>query len=262
MAPQLETRRLAKSFPGSVGSGSLEVLAGIDLCLDRGEFVSVLGPSGCGKTTLLSLIAGLEQPTSGEILLDGSPDARLLGEVGLMPQADLLMPWRSVLDNVALPLELAGLRRRDSRRQAESELDRFGLEGFGDAWPHQLSGGMRQRAALLRTFLSGHRLLLLDEPLGALDAMTRQAMQRWLADVCRESAKTVVFVTHDVEEALMLSDRVYLLSPRPATVELVVEVDLPRPRIYRETSTDPRFVALKAELLQTLSPATAGTDLG
>ena len=222
----------------------------------------MLGPSGCGKTTLLNLVAGLEQPTSGEILMDGSPEARLLGDAGLMPQSDLLMPWRTVLDNVALPLELAGLGRREARRQAEGDLGRFGLEGFGDAWPHQLSGGMRQRAALLRTFLSGHRLLLLDEPLGALDAMTRQAMQRWLGEVCRESSRTVLFVTHDVEEALILSDRIYLLSPRPASVELMLEVDLPRPRSYRETSTDPRFVALKAELLEALTPPTIGTDLG
>jgi ABC-type nitrate/sulfonate/bicarbonate transport system ATPase subunit len=223
-------------------------LAGADLKVGSGEFVSIVGPSGCGKSTLFNILAGLLRPSSGRVLLDGSEPASLLGLVGYMPQKDLLMPWRSVLDNVTLGLELAGLSRARAREQARTELGRFGLAGFEKRWPASLSGGMRQRAALLRTFLAGREVMLLDEPFGALDALTRQAMQVWLLEIWQADRKTILFVTHDVREAIYLSDRVYVMSGRPGRMMLCVDVALPRPRPL-ESVLDPRFLELEQRLL-------------
>lgn len=237
------------------GEGAeVEALREVDLAVGAGELVSLLGPSGCGKSTALDILAGLTRPTAGRVLLDGRPAERLLGEVGYMPQRDLLMPWRTVLDNACLGLELNGLGRREARERARAELPRFGLAGFERHWPAGISGGMRQRAALLRTFLAGREAMLLDEPFGALDALTRQQMQAWLLDVWQGEAKTIVFVTHDVEEAIFLSDRVYVMSGRPGRVVLCLDIDLPRPR-RREITMSEGFLALKRRLTEPLEEA-------
>jgi ABC-type nitrate/sulfonate/bicarbonate transport system ATPase subunit len=244
---RLRTEGLTKAFPARSGTDDrVSALEGVEMTIDPGEFVSIVGPSGCGKSTLFNLLAGLDRPSGGRILLDGRPAGNLLGEIGYMPQADLLMPWRTVLDNTALGLQLNGVK---------------GLAGFEDVWPSQISGGMRQRAALLRTFLAGREVMLLDEPFGALDALTRQEMQQWLLRIWQDDRKTILFVTHDVEEALFLSDRVYVMSGRPGRVELCVDVELDRPRELERTTTHPEFAELKLKLIEPLrrgSAATAG----
>jgi len=243
---------LARTFPGR--DGAIVALDGVDLEVGDGEFVSIVGPSGCGKSTLFNILAGLLPPSGGRIRIDGEPTVDLLGRIGYMPQKDLLMPWRTVLDNVTLGLEMNGMRRREARARAGAQLARFGLSGFERRWPASLSGGMRQRAALLRTFLAGRELMLLDEPFGALDALTRQAMREWLLELWQSDRKTIVFVTHDVEEALYLSDRVYAMSARPGRIELCLQVGLERPRRPEIVST-PEFVALKERLLVPLREA-------
>ncbi len=222
----------------------LQVLAGLDLEVREGEFVSLLGPSGCGKTTLLNIIAGLIRPDSGRIFLDGREVSSCLGHVAYMQQDDLLLPWRTALENALLGPELKGADRRRARHEAEGLFHRFGLEGFEDHYPAELSGGMRQRVALIRTLLTGKELFLLDEPFGSLDALTRGVLHRYLLGVWEEFEKTSLFVTHDLEEALLLSDRVYLLTARPARVKAVLEVPFPRPR----ERADPGFIRLEREL--------------
>ena len=228
--------------------GALSVLDGLDLSVDEGAFVSVVGPSGCGKSTLLRLLAGLETPVAGR--------AALLGRSAYMPQRDALLPWRRVLGNAVLGAEVRGVPVADARREAEALVERFGLAGFERAWPSQLSGGMRQRLALLRTFLTPAEALLLDEPFGALDAITRRQFQQWLEQVWTEDGRTVLFVTHDVEEALVLSDRVVVLSPRPGRVVTTVDCPWPRPR-PADLVTQTEVVARKAELLRALDQAPA-----
>jgi len=249
---KLQTESISKVFRGSgTGSGDVRALEAIDIEASEGEFVSIVGPSGCGKSTLFNILAGLVEPTSGRVLLDGEPADRLLGVFGYMPQRDHLMPWRSVLDNTTLGLEIAGMSRREARKRALEDFPRFGLMGFERRWPTSLSGGMRQRAALLRTFLAGREVMLLDEPFGALDALTRQEMQAWLLEIWQADRKTIVFVTHDVEEAVYLSDRVYVLSGRPGRVVLQVDVELSRPRPLSVIAT-PRLMELKQRLLEPL----------
>jgi NitT/TauT family transport system ATP-binding protein len=228
-------------------------LDGVDLRVEPGEVVAVVGPSGSGKSTLLELVAGLAEPSAGWVGVGGQtePSARL-ARCAHMPQRDLLLPWRSALDNAALALECRGLRRRAARRRARPLFARFGLEGFAAARPHELSGGMRQRVAFLRTLLAERPVLALDEPFGALDALTRASMQQWLAGALAAASRTALLVTHDVEEGLFLADRVAVLSPRPGRVATEIEVDLPRPRPRRETVTDPAFAALKERALEAL----------
>jgi ABC-type nitrate/sulfonate/bicarbonate transport system ATPase subunit len=244
---KLAAEGLAKRFAGGV-----QALADISIELAEGEFVSIVGPSGCGKSTLLAMLAGLLEPSAGRILLDGvAAPERLLGQIGYMPQRDLLMEWRSTLRNATLGLELAGVSRASARERALAEVGRFGLLGFEDRRPSALSGGMRQRAALLRTFLAGRDVLLLDEPFGALDALTREAMREWLLGVWESDRKTILLVTHDVEEAVFLSDRVYVMSGRPGRIRSEVEVSLARPRTLELTAT-PAFAELKARLVTPL----------
>jgi NitT/TauT family transport system ATP-binding protein len=214
-------------------------LEGVSLSVGAGEAVAVVGPSGCGKSTLLELVARLQQPDEGTV---SAPEA------SYMPQKDLLLPWRDALANAALALECEGVPRADARRRAEPLFERFGLAEFEEASPRELSGGMRQRVAFLRTLLPGRPVLLLDEPFGALDAITRATMQRWLADALAQEPRTVLLVTHDVEEAIFLADRVVVLSPRPGRVVAELPVVLPRPRDV----TSPEFGLLKRRALEAL----------
>ncbi len=224
----------------------------INLSVEAGQFVAVIGPSGCGKSTLFKMIVGLLEPDTGQISLNGQVLSRRTGVFGYMPQRDLLLPWRTILDNVILGPELLGQNIKSAYEEARTLLPLFGLDGFENAYPATLSGGMRQRAALLRTFLCEHDVMLFDEPFGALDALTRRDLQSWLLDIWRRFNKTILFITHDVEEALYLSDRVIVLSPRPAHITLDLIVDLPRPRTS-ELLITPRFIELKAQLMATLS---------
>ncbi|MCD0449476.1 ABC transporter ATP-binding protein [Actinocorallia sp. API 0066] len=242
---KLEIRNLNRSFDG------VPVLKDLTLDVAEGEFVSILGPSGSGKSTTFSVLTGALPPTSGEVRVDGVPLAERPGRFAYMPQKDALLPWRRVLDNLTLGLEVAGVRRKEARRKVEPLLDVFGLTGYERSYPAQLSGGMRQRAALLRTVVQDREVLLLDEPFGALDALTRARMQQWIERVWEEYRWTVLLITHDVREAVFLSDRVYVFSPRPATVVKCVEVGLPRPRTLA-SYTDPAFTRIEAELLETL----------
>jgi NitT/TauT family transport system ATP-binding protein len=219
--------------------GAVEALAGMSLRAREHEVVAVVGPSGCGKTTLLELICGLQQPDAGSV--SSAPAA-------LMPQRDLLLPWLGALDNACLALRARGTPRDEARSQAAPWLERFGLGGFERARPAQLSGGMRQRVSFLRTLLAGKPVLALDEPFAGLDAITRQEMQGWLGHVLELAPRTVVLVTHDVEEAVVLADRVVVMSPRPGRAVAELEVGLLRPR----RPTDPQVVELRERALQAL----------
>jgi NitT/TauT family transport system ATP-binding protein len=222
--------------------GDVVALDGVDLKLAAGEVVAVVGPSGCGKSTLLSLVCGLEAPDAGAVT---APEA------ALMPQRDGLLPWLSALDNAALALRVAGVSKQAARAEAHAHFVRFGLEGFEKTRPAALSGGMRQRVAFLRTLLAGRELLCLDEPFGALDALTRTQAQGWLAEALAQEPRTVLLVTHDVEEAVLLADRIVLLSPRPGRVVSELAVPLARPR----ARTDLAVVELRERALAALGVA-------
>jgi ABC-type nitrate/sulfonate/bicarbonate transport system ATPase subunit len=251
----LTVEGVSKAFPGY--PEPLEALRDVTFSVADGEFFSVVGPSGCGKSTLLNVIAGLDEPDRGVVHLDRLAPAERLGRTAYMPQKDLLLPWRTVLDNAALGLELTGVHRKTARARAREYLDRFGLSGFADSYPATLSGGMRQRAAFLRTILTGNSILLLDEPFGALDALTRRSMQKWLLDIWFELRQTVILITHDVEEAIFLSDRVAVMSPRPGTILLERRIDLPRPR-EAEIVITPEFVEIKRDVLAALRSGMEG----
>ena len=242
------------------GGTCIRALSGVSIEAGDGEFIAVVGPSGCGKSTLLEILVGLQAPTSGTVRIAGADTTGHVGDVGYMPQKDLLLPWRSVLDNTIVGLEISGRSRREAREEAIRWFPRFGLEGFADHYPATLSGGMRQRASLLRTFLSGRDILVLDEPFGALDALTRAELQEWLIGIQVEFSKTIVLVTHDPDEALYLSDRVYVMTHRPGTVCRVLDVPLPRPRAYASLVTSSPFMDLKRALLDALSQARNGAE--
>ncbi len=226
--------------------GFLSVLDRLSLVVETGEWVSVVGPSGCGKTTLLRVSAGLLRPQSGIVLVFGKAPR---GQVAYMPQGDSLLPWRSVLGNILAAREADGRLDIQAKREALELLADFDLADFARSFPHELSGGMRQRVALLRTFFAERDLLLLDEPLGALDALTRAELQDWLFEVWQRLKKTVVLVTHDVEEAVILSDRVVVLTPRPARISAVFSLDMARPRERSSSYVQ----AARASILSALS---------
>jgi NitT/TauT family transport system ATP-binding protein len=219
--------------------GAVKALDGMSLRAGPHEVVAVVGPSGCGKSTLLELICGLQRPDAGAV--EAEPAV-------LMPQRDLLLPWRSALDNAALAPRLAGLSREEARERARPLFARFGLEGFERARPGELSGGMRQRVAFLRTLLAGKPVLCLDEPFASLDALTRQEMQAWLAGALAAEPRTVVLVTHDVEEAVVLADRVVVMSPRPGRAVAELAIRSPRPR----KRTDPDLLAVRERAMEAL----------
>lgn len=229
------------------GRQTLDALAAIDLFVNAGEFVTVIGPSGCGKSTLFNIVAGVDQPTSGIVAIDGDAQGERAGKAGYMPQQPLLLPWRTVEENIMLGLDVRRLPRKKAEREAFELLKRFGLADFAHHYPATLSGGMRQRVALLRTVLFNSSFLLLDEPFGALDALTRLSLQMWVLDLWQTFHSSVLFITHDVREAILLSDRIYVLSARPARVLRVVEVDLPRPRRSEQLAME-QAVRLEQEL--------------
>jgi NitT/TauT family transport system ATP-binding protein len=233
----VRVERVSRTFTSR--KGDVRALDGVSLRAVPGEIVTVVGPSGCGKTTLLELICGLQAPDEGTVA--SAPAA-------LMPQRDLLLPWLSAIDNAGLALRARGMGRDQARAEAAPWLERFGLAGFEQARPAQLSGGMRQRISFLRSLLAGKPVLALDEPFASLDAITRAEMQGWLAQVLASEPRTVVLVTHDVEEAVVLGDRVLVMSPRPGRVVSEVAVSLTRPR--RRTDAD--VVALRERVLEAL----------
>jgi ABC-type nitrate/sulfonate/bicarbonate transport system ATPase subunit len=260
-APRLEERPgdpaiavtvVTKTF--ETRRGELTALRELTLEADHGEVLGVVGPSGCGKSTLLELVCGLQDPSAGSVAVEGAPDpAERLRRCALMPQRDLLLPWRTALDNAALALELRGLGRREARARTHPLFERFGLGEFATAKPDELSGGMRQRVSFARTLLAEKPVLLLDEPFGSLDSITRAELQEWLAAALAEEPRTALLVTHDVEEALFLCDRVLILSPRPGTVRAEIRVELGRARPRREQVTSPEFAALKERALEALA---------
>jgi ABC-type nitrate/sulfonate/bicarbonate transport system ATPase subunit len=250
---KLELRNVGKTFSGE--DVIVHALEDISLQVKEGEFVTIIGPSGSGKSTLFNLIVGLLEPDSGEICINGEVCTNRTGMVGYMPQKDLLLPWRSVIDNVILAQEIKGTPKDHARTRARELLPLFGLREFETLYPYSLSGGLRQRAALLRTFLTDRNLILLDEPFGALDALTRRELQDWLLSVWKQFGQTILFITHDVEEALYLGDRVVILSSRPGTVRDVIKVSLPRPR-RQGMVTQPDFGQQVARLLEALGVQT------
>ena len=235
--------------------GSLAVLQNIDFYAEEGEIVSILGPSGCGKSTFLNMLSGLYDPNEGTILVDEvvTEAKDRIGRIGYMQQKDMLLPWRTVLDNVVIGLEIKGVSRNSARNMAISRLDEFGLAGFENQYPFVLSGGMRQRAAFLRTMLMDSSVVLLDEPFSSLDSINRMHLQSWLLELLNRysfsgrNSKTVILVTHDVEEALFLSDRIYVMSSRPGQITLVESVDFGR-KIITEMVNDTSFVQMKSRL--------------
>jgi ABC-type nitrate/sulfonate/bicarbonate transport system ATPase subunit len=231
--------------------GETQALAETSLEVKNGEFITLVGPSGCGKTTLMNVIAGLQQPTSGRVVMDGANIAGRPGHVGYMFQKDLLIPWRTVTGNIVLGAALTGRATKADRADARELAARYGLGDFVDHYPHALSGGMRQRVALMRTLAFHKDVLLLDEPFGALDAQTRLEMQQWLLQVWADSGRTVLFITHDVDEAVFLADRVVVMSARPGRIQAVHEVGLPRPRTV-DTLMTPAFMELKSQVLSGL----------
>lgn len=248
-SPKLLAQGITKSF--RQGRQWLETLHEVDLEVKQGEFVSLIGPSGCGKSTLFTIIAGLEQPERGTLAIDGETKGERAGKTGYMPQQPLLLPWRTVEENVLLGLDIRRVPRSQAHKQAQELLKRFGLAEFAQNYPATLSGGMSQRVALLRTVLFHPHFLLLDEPFGALDALTRLACQMWLLDLWQQMHASVLFITHDVREAILLSDRIYLMSARPARILRVVDVPLERPRRAAQLA-EPSVALLEQEFIALL----------
>jgi ABC-type nitrate/sulfonate/bicarbonate transport system ATPase subunit len=248
-APKLSVEDVSMAF--RTPAGMFEALARVTIAVPQGRFVSLIGPSGCGKSTIFNIIAGLLEPTTGRVAIDGVDATGTIGRVGYMLQKDLLLPWRTVLDNVVLGMEIQGVPLAQARERALPLLKRYGLGGFERLYPPALSGGMRQRAALLRTLLFDTDVILLDEPFGALDAQTKLQMQEWLLNLWSDFGKTVVFVTHDVDEAIYLSDEIHVMGTRPGRVVETIPVPLARPR-RRTTALGEDFLAIKERCLALL----------
>jgi NitT/TauT family transport system ATP-binding protein len=241
-ARMIEVQNVSKTF--AKGDAVVEVIRNVDLAVAAGEIVALIGPSGCGKSTLLNMIAGLYAPTSGCILYKGAAVTDVNTSVGYMTQKDNLLPWRTVRDNIAFPLELAGVKRAERFAKADRAIERVGLSGFATRYPHELSGGMRKRASLARILLYGAETMLLDEPFAALDAQLRLAMHDLVLGLAAEVGQTIVLVTHDLIEAVTLADRVLVCTQRPAAIAFEQAIDLPRPRDVLNVRFEPRFKEL------------------
>ena len=258
---EIEFRNVSKRFPTRRQPDAPAVVRGLNLQIRSGEVVSIIGPSGCGKSTLLNMGSGLYLPSDGEVWVGGERVTKPVRKVSFMLQKDLLMPWRTIRENVALGLEIDGKPRAERQRIAEAWIERCHLHGFGDHFPYQLSGGMRQRAALARTLATDPQVLLLDEPFSALDAQTKMVLQQDLADTLHAQQKTALFITHDLAEAVALSDRLLVMSARPGTIIEEIEVTLP----YRENPlkrrTLPETGPLIGRLMDLLKVGHQGEDL-
>ena len=242
---KLEVRSVTKAFEDKT------VLQDVSITLRQGELVSLLGISGSGKTTLFNVISGLMTPDSGRIFLNGKDITGKPGHISYMLQKDLLFPFRTLQDNVAMPLRLSGMRKKDAREKAATYFAKFGLEGTEKKYPAQLSGGMRQRAALLRTYLFSQDVALLDEPFSALDTLTKSAMHRWYLDVMERIRLSTLFITHDIDEAILLSDRIYLLTGTPGRITEEIVIDAPKPRPADFNLTE-EFLSYKKRILSCL----------
>ena len=251
---KLEIRDVVQRFEET------EALTQTSLAVPDGEFVSIVGPSGCGKSTLFNIVSGILRPTSGQVLLDQRDITASPGHVGYMLQKDLLLPWKTALENITLGAALTRRVTRNDREQAAILASRYGLGDFLNHYPHAMSGGMRQRVALMRTLAFARDVMLLDEPFGALDSQTRMEMQEWLLGVWAEQRSTILFVTHDVDEAIFLADRVVVMSSRPGRIQQIFDVGLPRPRRL-DTLTDPRFTALKHDILALIYARASGAGI-
>ena len=242
----LRTENITKSYDGRI------IIRGINIHLEKGELVSLLGVSGSGKTTLFQIISGLTMPDSGTVYLDGTDITGEPGHVSYMLQKDLLLAHKKVIDNVTLPLIIRGMKKQEAREQAEPFFSQFGLEGTQQMYPSQLSGGMRQRAALLRTYLGSHGVALLDEPFSALDMITKEQMHSWYQDVMSRINLSTILITHDIDEAILLSDRIYLLTGKPG--EIRQEIRIERPRSERtDFNLTPEFLRYKQTIKNALS---------
>lgn len=244
----LELVDLAKSFPGKKPGEPVPVLSAINGRIEAGQFVSIIGSSGCGKTTLLRMIAGLERPTQGRVLLNGQEIQGVTDQIGLVFQEYALFPWRTTLENIQMGLEIKGTAKAERDQLAGEYIQAFGLQNFEDHYPRQLSGGMQQRVAIARTLILNPKVVLMDEPFASLDSQTRNDLQEFLTGIWLKRGDTVVFVTHNVDEAVYLSDQIIVLSRRPAGIDLVLKVETPRPR----DRTDPAFNDLRRVILQLL----------
>jgi NitT/TauT family transport system ATP-binding protein len=241
---------VSRTFAGR--SGTVEALRGIDLEVAEGEFVAILGRSGCGKSTLLRLIAGLLPATAGDVLVSGEPVTGPRRDIAMMFQRPALLPWRSVLDNVLLPVQIFGWRKAAHRERAQRLLELTGLNGFEKRLPHELSGGMQQRVALCRALIAEPRVMLMDEPFSALDALTREELSGELQRIHMDNGATIVFVTHSIDEAVLLADRVVVLSPRPGRIREVLDIKIPRPRTLGRTAHLDEVARCSAELHELL----------
>lgn len=242
---KLEVQNVSKSFDGK------PVLQNISLHLEHGEVVCLLGVSGGGKTTLFNVISGLLQPDHGKVLLNGDDVTNQPGHISYMLQKDLLLPYRTIEDNVSLPLLLKGTKKKDARLQVSPLFAQFGLDGTQKKYPAQLSGGMRQRAALLRTYMFSQDVALLDEPFSALDMLTKSSMHRWYLDVMESIRMSTLFITHDIDEAILLSDRIYVLSGSPGKIAGEIKIPEPKPR-RKDFNLTPQFLEYKRKLLSLL----------
>lgn len=258
MQPKIEINGVSKWFRRN--GRDIPAMQETSLKIEAGRFVSIIGPSGCGKSTLFNIIAGLVPPSTGEVIADGENIVGKTGYVGYMLQKDMLLPWRTILDNIILGMEVRGVPKKEAVDRALPLMEKYGLKGFDKHFPKELSGGMRQRAALLRTLLYDRDIILLDEPFGALDAQTRLTMQNWLLQIWTDFGKTVLFVTHDIDEAIYLSDDIYVFSSRPGRVKTKITVTMERPR-KTEDMTSPDFMELKHLLLDQLSAGHAEEEL-
>lgn len=242
---KLEVKNVSHHFDGLVA------VENIHLYVKEKEFVAIIGPSGCGKSSILNIIAGLLVPSEGEVFVDNKAVTGIAGKVSYMNQKDLLLPWKKIIDNVALPYRVKGMKKKDAREKVKEFFNTFSLEGFEKHYPNQLSGGMRQRAALMRTYMCEKDMMLLDEPFGGLDAITKIQMQDWLKKVMTKLNRAVLLITHDIDEAIYLSDRIYVMSKRPGKIKAEISVQLDKSdRMRCTTSQD--FNQLKGNIMELL----------